>query len=64
MQCSGSSLSDMRGEHHSGMSHSAAICLVIVQAARMQVLELGVLIRTGQVSSVELTDVFQQRLKM
>ena len=46
------------------MSDSAVIWLVNMHAACLQVLELGALIRTGQISSVELTEVFQQRLKM
>ena len=33
-------------------------------AVLLQVLQLGTLIRTKQITSVELTSVFQQRLKM
>ena len=35
-------------------------CLAVL----LQVLQLGTLIRTKQITSVELTSVFQQRLKM
>ncbi len=45
------------------MPGSAVMWLVNLHAAWPQVLELGALIRTGQISSVELTNVFQQRLK-
>ena len=38
--------------------------LKVLMPCPLQVLQLGALIRTKQITSVELTSVFQQRLKM